>query len=207
MAAVDIPVQGAAEELFEVPAQGLLEGVGEQMGVSSSRSAASVAPSPHTGRSPEAIGVLGWPGREQRTTIYTTTATVAALVGSFVTAAIAQYAASTGRRMHELRTNRRLGPQFRRNWVSILSATLTISGLCLLATVLDTTEHDPGGVHWLTEIAIILGAVRSMRLIWLFNKVIEVGDEDLADNRPSLPEAGTPSSAAPSRTRVLPPGT
>ncbi|MFD8338155.1 hypothetical protein ACFV42_36730 [Streptomyces solisilvae] len=150
--------------------------------------------------------VLGWPGREQRITIYTTTATVAALVGSFVTAAIAQYAASTGRRMHELRTNRRLGPQFRRNWVSVLSATLTISGLCLLATVLDTTERDPGGAHWLAETAVMIGAVRSTRLVWLFNKVIEVGDEDLADNRPAAPGAGTPLSATPPRTRTLPPG-
>ena len=149
--------------------------------------------------------VLGWPEREQRITIYTTTATVAALIGSFVTAAIAQYAASTGRRMHELRTNRSLGPQFRRNWVSVLSATLTISGLCLLATVLDTTERDSGGVHWLAETAVVLGAVRSVRLIWLFNKVIEVGDADLADNRPPVSGAGAPPSATPPGTRSLPP--
>lgn len=134
--------------------------------------------------------VLGWPGGEQRITVYTTTGTVAALVGSFVTAAIAQYAASTGRRMRELRVSRRLGPQFRGNWVSIVSATLTVCGLCLLATILDTTERDPGGVHWLAEVAIVLAAVRSTRLVWLFDKVIEVGDEDLTDNRPHPPGTG-----------------
>lgn len=127
--------------------------------------------------------VLAWPLREQRLAIYTTTATVAAIVGGFITAAIAQYAASTGRRMRELRTNPHLGPVFRRNWVSILSATLVIAALCLVATVLDTTERDPGGVHWLAEAAMALGVARATRLVWLFGKVIAAGDDDLADTR------------------------
>jgi hypothetical protein len=48
--------------------------------------------------------IFGRPGREQRLAIHTTGATVVALVGSFVTAAIAQYAAASGRRMRTLRT-------------------------------------------------------------------------------------------------------
>jgi hypothetical protein len=126
--------------------------------------------------------VLAWPNQGQRISVYTATATVAAIVGSFITAAIAQYAASTGQRMRVLRTHPTQGPQFRRNWVSILGATLIVSGLCLLATMLDTTEKDPGGAHWLAEIAIILGVVRATRLMWLFSKVIEAGDRDLADD-------------------------
>ncbi|WP_242488692.1 hypothetical protein [Streptomyces sp. DSM 110735] len=126
--------------------------------------------------------ILGAPGREQRLTIYTTGATVVALVGSFVTAAIAQYASATGRRMRVLRTAPHLASQFRRNWVSVLSATLLISGVCLLATALDTTETDPGGVHWAVEGVLILGAVRAYRLLWLFNSVIQVTDRDLADS-------------------------
>ncbi|MEU2304851.1 hypothetical protein [Streptomyces misionensis] len=125
--------------------------------------------------------ILGAPGREQRLTFYTTGATVVALVGSFVTAAIAQYASSTGRRMRVLRTAPHLASQFRRNWVSVLSATLLISAVCLLATALDTTETDPGGVHWAAEGVLVLGAVRAYRLLWLFNAVIQVTDRDLAD--------------------------
>ncbi|GAB2894650.1 hypothetical protein [Streptomyces mayteni] len=125
--------------------------------------------------------VLEWPSREQRIAIYTTTATVAAIVGGFITAAIAQYAASTGRRMRQLRTSPQLGPVFRRNWVSILSATLVVAGLCLLATILDTTHRDPGGAHWLAEGAMVLGVARAVRLVWLFGKVIAAGDVDLAD--------------------------
>ncbi len=125
--------------------------------------------------------LFGKPGREQRLEIYTTGATVVALVGSFVTAAIAQYAAATGRRMRTLRTSGHLASQFRRNWVSILSATLLISGMCLLATILDTTEGDPGGVHWMVEASLLLGIARSYRLLWLFNAVIRATDRDLGD--------------------------
>lgn len=139
--------------------------------------------------------ILGAPGREQRLTIYTTGATVVALVGSFVTAAIAQYASATGRRMRILRTAPHLASQFRRNWVSVLSATLLISGVCLLAIALDTTETDPGGVHWAVEGVLILGAARAYRLLLLFNAVIQATDRDLADSPQSAtqhPPSSTP---------------
>ncbi|MFF8614576.1 hypothetical protein [Streptomyces sp. NPDC015350] len=123
--------------------------------------------------------VLAWPDREQRIGIYTTIATVAALVGSFVTAAIAQYAAAAGPRMRLLRTHRVQGTQFRRNWLGVLGATLAVSGLCLIALILDTTESDPGGVHWLAEFAVCLGALRALRLHWLFGRVIVAADIDL----------------------------
>ncbi|MGW0731943.1 hypothetical protein [Streptomyces sp. NPDC002851] len=131
--------------------------------------------------------ILGKPEREQRLNIYTTVATVVALVGSFVTAAIAQYAAASGKRMREFRTAPHLGFQFRRNWVSILSATLLISGACLLAMILDVTEADSGGVHWMVEATLILGATRAYRLLWLFNAVIVAADRDLVES-PRNPE-------------------
>jgi hypothetical protein len=84
--------------------------------------------------------------------------------------------------MRTLRTAAHLASQFRRNWVSILSATLLIAGVCLLATALDTTEADPGGVHWMVEAALLLGVARSYRLLWLFDSVIKATDRDLADS-------------------------
>ncbi|MBQ1122213.1 hypothetical protein KBY19_19135 [Streptomyces sp. B15] len=113
--------------------------------------------------------------------VYTTTATVVAITGGFITAAIGQYATAKGRRMRDLRTSRELGHQFRKNWVSVLSATLLIAGVCLLATVLDTSEADPGGARWLVEAAMLLGVARSYRLLRLFNDVILASDRDLAD--------------------------
>lgn len=65
--------------------------------------------------------------------------------------------------------------------MSVLSATLLISAVCLLAIALDTTEKDPGGVHWTVEGALIFGAARAYRLLWLFNAVIQATDRDLAD--------------------------
>jgi len=136
--------------------------------------------------------ILGAPDREQRLEVYTTGATVVALIGSFVTAAIAQYASATGRRMRTLRTAPHLASQFRRNWVSVLSATLLISAVCLLAIILDTTETDPGGVHWAVEGALVLGAARAYRLLWLFNAVIQASDRDLADAPRPLPPNSSP---------------
>ncbi|MFD6968323.1 hypothetical protein [Streptomyces sp. NPDC059949] len=135
--------------------------------------------------------LLGKPGREQRLEMYTTGATVVAVTGSFITAAIAQYVAAKGRRMRALRTAGHLGSQFRRNWVSIMSATLLVAGVCLLATVLDVTERDPGGVHWMVEAAFILCVARSYRLLWLLNAVILATDRDLAE---STPDARRPST-------------
>ncbi|WP_224221476.1 hypothetical protein [Streptomyces olivaceus] len=138
--------------------------------------------------------ILGAPDRQQRLAVYSTGATVVALIGSFVTAAIAQYASATGRRMRVLRTAPHLASQFRRNWVSILSATLLVSAVCLLAIVMDTTEADPGGVHWAVEGALLLGAARAYRLLWLFNAVIQASDRDLADAPRPLPPSSSPPS-------------
>ncbi|MGD6745424.1 hypothetical protein ACOKM3_26760 [Streptomyces sp. BH106] len=135
--------------------------------------------------------LLGQPKLEQRLEIYTTGATVVAIVGSFVIAAIAQYSTASGQRMRALRAAEHLASQFRRNWVSILSATLVIAGACLLATILDVTEGDGGGVHWLVETALILGSVRALRLVWLFNAVLFASDLDLADQNPGATRSGS----------------
>ncbi|MFE6739147.1 hypothetical protein [Streptomyces tubercidicus] len=104
-----------------------------------------------------------------------------AIVGSFVTAAIAQYAQASGPRMRALRTTGRLAAQFRRNWVSILSATIIIASVCLTATVLDVRPKDTWGVHWVVEAALVLGACRAYRLHWLFVTVITYTDRDVQD--------------------------
>jgi hypothetical protein len=132
---------------------------------------------------------LGRAGRGQRLNVYTTGATVVAIIGSFVTAALAQYVQSSGPRMRALRTTGHLAAQFRRNWVSILSATVLIAGLCLAATALDITAKDPGGVHWVVEAALVLGACRAYRLHWLFVTVLTFTDRDVQEES-ALSERG-----------------
>lgn len=122
-----------------------------------------------------------WPGvidgltADRRKDLYTTTASVAALVGGFGTAAIAQYASSHGRDMRELR--RRFGRSLRRNWSSILTGMLITSAGCLLLLMLDRSK-SAGYTQWLTEFLLVLGATRAIRLVWLFNMLISVSDRD-----------------------------
>jgi hypothetical protein len=112
---------------------------------------------------------------DRRKDIYTTAASISALVGGFGTAAIAQYASSNGRDMLQLR--RRFGGSLRRNWSSILTGMLLLSGGCLGLLVLDRGK-SAGAVGWLAESFLVLGAARSVRLVWLFNMLINVSDRD-----------------------------
>ncbi|WP_234317789.1 TMEM134 family protein [Streptomyces rimosus] len=112
---------------------------------------------------------------DRRKDIYTTAASISALVGGFGTAAIAQYASSHGRDMRELR--RRFGGSLRKNWSSILSGMLLISAGCLLLLTIDRTE-SAGFASWLAEAMLVLGGARSVRLVWLFNMLIKVSDRD-----------------------------
>ena len=122
-----------------------------------------------------------WPGiiegltADRRKDLYTTAASVSALVGGFGTAAIAQYASSHGQDMRELR--RRFGSSLRKNWSSILTGMLIVSAGCLALLVLDRTK-SAGYTEWLTEFLLVLGSARAIRLVWLFNMLISVSDRD-----------------------------
>ncbi|MFF5278761.1 hypothetical protein [Streptomyces sp. NPDC000133] len=116
------------------------------------------------------------PGR--RGDIYMTTASISALIGGFGTAAISQYATANGRRMLELR--RRFGVSLRRNWSGILVSMLTVSGGSLLALMKDDAK-EIGIIGWMMEALLILGALRSMRLVWLFSMLIDMADADVTE--------------------------
>jgi hypothetical protein len=115
---------------------------------------------------------------ERRKDLYTTTASVAALVGGFGTAAIAQYASASGRGILQLR--RWFGDKLRRNWSSILTSMLAVSGGCLLALIVDSSTRI-GLSIWLFETLLGLGVFRALRLVWLFNLLIRFADRDALD--------------------------
>ncbi|WP_405471269.1 hypothetical protein [Streptomyces canus] len=133
---------------------------------------------------------------DRRSDIYMTSASISALIGGFGTAAISQYATANGRRMLEMR--RRFGVSLRKNWSGILVAMLAVSGGCLLALMRDNSDRI-GVVGWLVEGLIILGALRSLRLIWLFSMLIDMADADVTEPQRS------PAIRVPSRARNLPP--
>jgi hypothetical protein len=68
----------------------------------------------------------------------------------------------------------------------------SVASARLLAIALDTTERDSGGVQWAVEGALLLGAARATRLLWLFDAVIRATDRDLADS----PQPATQGSSA-----------
>lgn len=130
---------------------------------------------------------------DRRKDIYTTAASASALIGGFGTAAISQYATASGRRMLEIR--RRFGSSLRRNWGGILSSMLAITAVCLIALIFDTGKN-PGPIGWLVETALFLGALRAVRLIWLFGMLIDVADQDVTEPRRS-PAVAIPQTRRP----------
>lgn len=112
---------------------------------------------------------------DRRKDVYTTMASISALIAGFGTAAIAQYASSHGRDMRELR--RHFGRSLRKNWSSILTGMLLISAGCLVLLLIDRTR-SAGNVGWFAEVLLAFGAARSVRLVWLFNMLINVSDRD-----------------------------
>ncbi|MGV9246728.1 hypothetical protein [Streptomyces sp. NPDC003710] len=120
---------------------------------------------------------------DQRMNIYATVASVAAIVGGFGTAAISQYATSSGQRMTVLR--QMFGVHLRRNWVGLLTSMLLVSGGCLAVMISDTGK-EIGWSGWVAEYLVVFGALRSLRLVWLFRLLIDVSDFD-ADNNNSAP--------------------
>jgi hypothetical protein len=119
--------------------------------------------------------ILSHHSSDQRMNVYATVASVAAIIGGFGTAAISQYATSSGRRMTFLRA--RFGESLRRNWVSILTSMTAVSAGCLAAMLSDTGKTI-GWQGWVVGLLLFLGLLRAVRLIWLFRLLIDVSDHD-----------------------------
>lgn len=119
--------------------------------------------------------VLNGHSADQRMNVYATVASVAAIIGGFGTAAISQYATSSGRRMTFLRA--RFGESLRRNWVSILTS-MTAVAIGLLAVMMSDTKESIGWPGWVVGLLLFLGLFRAIRLIWLFRLLIDVSDHD-----------------------------
>lgn len=119
--------------------------------------------------------ILSGHSSDQRMNVYATVASVAAIIGGFGTAAISQYATSSGRRMTFLRE--RFGESLRRNWVSILTS-MTVVSTGSLAIMLSDTGKTIGWQGWVISFLLFLGLIRAIRLIWLFRLLIDVSDHD-----------------------------
>ncbi|WP_406515027.1 hypothetical protein OH809_10555 [Streptomyces sp. NBC_00873] len=64
--------------------------------------------------------------------------------------------------------------------MSILTGMLLISAGCLALLIVDRTKSI-GDIGWLAESLLALGVARSIRLVWLFNILINVSDRDAVE--------------------------
>lgn len=129
---------------------------------------------------------LGWLQSGQRLSIYSTGATVIAVLGGLSAIALALYQSAGGTRAVAVRKH--YGDEVRRNWRGLLIVAGLSSLLCLVAQAIDVAK-DPHYGRFVFEFALVLASIRFIRLIWLFNNILQVADKDLTDRaRPAPPE-------------------
>lgn len=119
-----------------------------------------------------------WPSLAQRLGVYSTGATVVAIIGGLSALAISVYLAAGGPRARAVRRN--YNASLRRNWRSLLVGMGIAAALCLLAQALDRPTDVP--LAWfLFELGMSVAGARFVRLVWLFNEVMRIADRDLTD--------------------------
>ncbi|MFI5705518.1 hypothetical protein ACIA78_36455 [Streptomyces xanthochromogenes] len=121
---------------------------------------------------------LQWIDSSQRTDLYAAAAGVVSAIGGLSAIAISIYTAANGERLRAVR--RQHQGQLRRSWRSLLQGTAWCCLLLLAALSLDR-EHEPLSVRFLSEYALAFAALRYPRLIWLFDRMMQVSDMDLAE--------------------------
>ncbi|MEV7383255.1 hypothetical protein [Streptomyces lydicus] len=121
---------------------------------------------------------LTWIDTEQRVSLYGTAAGVVSAIGGLGSIAISIYLSSNGERIRAVR--RHYQNELRRNWKSLLVATALICVCCLVAQGLDGT-HDPHSARYLFEAAMALALARFLRMLWLFDKMMQLNDRDQSD--------------------------
>ncbi|MGH8963767.1 MAG: hypothetical protein ACRDXB_00295 [Actinomycetes bacterium] len=123
---------------------------------------------------------LSWVSSEQRVSIYGTGAAVIALLGGLCSIAVSVILSGEGERAKAVR--RHYGSVLRRNWRGLILATFAASLLCLVAQTLDGKDATgPTWGRWMFEYALVLAVLSLTRLVWLFDRLMAVFDQDLVD--------------------------
>jgi hypothetical protein len=119
------------------------------------------------------VGQIAALTEDERMRLYTTAAEVAALVFGFATAAVAFfYGSANGERVQMMK--RVLSDPLLAAWRATLTAPLVAAGICVLAIVLDYKEVGRPWVTWSVEAALVLMAIRCVRLRWLFVQTLSL---------------------------------
>ncbi|MFJ4755003.1 hypothetical protein [Streptomyces sp. NPDC088763] len=121
---------------------------------------------------------LSWIESSQRTDLYATAAGVVSAIGGLSAVAISLYTAANGERLRAVRAQQH--KELRRSWRSLLQSTALCCLLLLTALSLDR-DRDPHSARFLFEYAMVFAALRFARLIWLFDRMMQVTDADLTE--------------------------
>lgn len=132
--------------------------------------------------------LLNWIDLSQRITVYGTGAAIISIVGGLNAIATSIYVAAEGNRARAVRAL--YHAELRTNWRALLIGVGLSATACLIAQIVD----DPGAplsARVLFEVAMIFAALRFLRLVWLFDAILRVTNQDLADPaRVEAPELG-----------------
>lgn len=127
-------------------------------------------------------------GVGQRLSVYGTGATIVSIIGGLSAIAITIYITADGERARAVRANR--NQELRRNWRSLFVG-LGLSALACLAAQAVDIRHDALSSRVIFVAAIVFAIWRFVRLVWLFDAMIGIADQDLSDIGPlPAPELG-----------------
>ncbi|MER5360066.1 hypothetical protein [Streptomyces sp. NPDC002785] len=128
---------------------------------------------------------LSWIDSSQRTDLYAAAAGVVSAIGGLSTIAVSLYTAANGERLRAVRAQHH--EELRRSWRSLIQSTALCCLLLLISLSLDR-EKDPLSCRFVFEYAMVFAALRFMRLIWLFDHMMQVSDADLVgDDQAAVP--------------------
>ncbi|WP_432049455.1 hypothetical protein [Verrucosispora sp. NA02020] len=121
---------------------------------------------------------LIWLDSDRRADLYAQSAAVVATLGGLAAIGLAIYQSASGDRTRAIRVL--YGRELRKNWRSLLVMAGVSAGVAFLAMSLDH-DGDPLKARFLFEFAMALAIVRFGRLVWIFDRILNIADRDLVD--------------------------
>ena len=124
---------------------------------------------------------LRWISADQRLAIYGTGATIISIFGGLCAVAVTIYITVDGERARAVRAS--YNRDLRRNWRSLFIG-LGLSALACLAAQAVDLRHDSMSSRIIFVAAMVFAIWRFVRLIWLFDAMIGIADQDVSDVGP-----------------------
>ncbi|GIH26093.1 hypothetical protein Aph01nite_44030 [Acrocarpospora phusangensis] len=129
--------------------------------------------------------VIGWIPQDDRKDLYAAGGTVIAIIFGFATGAVAHYSSAQGDRARTVK--RMFGDTLRGQWLGTLALPMLAALTCVVAMALDGSRS--GGLtvaRWIFESAVCLAAIKAVRVLYLFQIMLDMTDLDAVE-QPRVP--------------------